>query len=63
MALLLICSTALVGCSTTVYVLNQAEIVKVKAGDNVTAKFDGWVLSNRAVDRVMNAKIKATNLQ
>ena len=47
------------GCvSTSVYVLDQAELVKVKAGDTVTAKFDGWLLSTRAVNRVMNAKIE-----
>jgi len=53
------------GCArgTSVYVLDQAEIIKVKAGQNITASYDGWVLSNRAVDRVMNAKIKAVNLQ
>lgn len=64
MALLLISLIVLEGCSrTSVYVLDQAELVKVKTGDTLTAKFDGWLLSNRAVDRVMNAKIKAVNLQ
>jgi uncharacterized protein YjcR len=54
----------LAGCArTSVYVLNQDEVVKVKSGENITAKFDGWLLSNRAVDRVMNAKIKTVNLQ
>lgn len=61
-ALLVICLTASVnfvsGCArNSVYVLDQAELVKVKAGDKVDAKFDGWLLSNRAVDRVMNAKV------
>jgi len=52
------------GCtSTSVYVLDQAELVKIKSGDIVTAKYDGWLLSQRAVDRVMNAKIKGVNLQ
>jgi hypothetical protein len=63
-ALLLISLTVLAGCGRiSVYVLNQEELVKVKTGDTITAKYDGWLLSNRAVDRVMNAKIKATNLQ
>jgi hypothetical protein len=52
------------GCaSTSVYVLNEAELIRVKKDQAITAKFDGWLLSDRAVDRVMNAKIKATNLQ
>jgi hypothetical protein len=46
-----------------VYVLEKEELIKVKAGDNITAKYDGWLLSQRAVDRVMNAKIRAVNLQ
>ena len=64
MALLLIFWMGLAGCSRTlVYVLDQAELVKIKSGETVTAKYDGWLLSQRAVDRVMNAKIKAINLQ
>ncbi len=52
------------GCaSTSIYVLDQAELVKVKSGETITAKYDGWLLSQRAVDRVLNAKIKAINLQ
>lgn len=54
----------LAGCSTTsCYVLDQQELVKVKSGDVVTAKFDGWLMSNRAVDRVMDAKIMETKLK
>jgi uncharacterized protein YjcR len=54
----------LIGCSRiSVYVLDQAELVRVKSNQTITAKFDGWLLSDRAVDRVMNTKIKATNLQ
>ena len=62
MAVIAICSMGLVSCATktSVYVLDQAEVVKVKAGDVVTAKFDGWVFSNRAVDRVMNTKVDDT---
>ena len=56
--------TLLVGCaSTQVYVLDEKELVRVKAGESVTAKFDGWLLSDRAVDRVINAKIKGVNLK
>jgi hypothetical protein len=52
------------GCgSTSVYVLDKEELIRVKAGSVVTAKFDGWVLSDRAVTRVMNAKIKDANLK
>jgi len=59
--MLLLCSMLLAGCvSTSVYVLDQAELVRVKTNQTVTAKYDGWLLSDRAVDRVMNAKIKAT---
>ena len=61
---LLISLTVLVGCSRiSVYVLDQAELVKVRSGETITAKYDGWLLSQRAVDRVINAKIKAVNLQ
>lgn len=56
--------TLLAGCaSTSVYVLDQAELMRVKKEQTVTAKYDGWLLSDRAVGRVMNAKIKAVNLQ
>jgi uncharacterized protein YjcR len=57
-ALLLICWTGLTSCArTSVYVLDQAELQKVKAGEKIEAKFDGYVMSNRAIDRVMNAKV------
>ena len=56
----LICS----GCATTsVYVLDQAELVRVKEGETLTAKYSGWLLSDRAVDRIMNARIKGINLK
>ena len=62
---LLIFLTLLVGCArlTSVYVLNKEELIRVKKGQTVIAEYDGWLLSDRAVDRVMNAKIKAVNLQ
>ncbi len=64
MIVLLILLTASVSCSrTSVYVLDQAELVRVKKEQSITAKYDGWLLSDRAVDRVMNAKIKAVNLE
>ena len=57
-------SVGLSGCvSTSVYVLDQAELVRVKSGQEITAKWDGWLLSDRAVKRVMDAKIKGVNLQ
>lgn len=60
MMILVLFSILLMGCKTTsVYVLDEAELIRVKEGDFVTVKFDGWVLSDRAVDRVMNAKIKS----
>lgn len=64
--LLLIFLMALAGCAntaTSVYVLDQAELIRVKKDQSVTAKYDGWLLSDRAVDRVMNAKIKGVNLK
>lgn len=62
--LLLIFLTALAGCSaTSVYVLDKEELVRVQEGQAVTAKFKGWLLSDRAVNRVMNAKIKDVNLK
>ena len=46
------------GCSrTSVYVLDQAELMKVAKGDKVDIKFDGYVFSDRAIQRVMNAKV------
>lgn len=52
------------GCATTsVYVLDKEEIVKAKAGEPITPKFDGWLLSQRAVNRVMNSKIADINLK
>ena len=54
----------LAGCRTTsIYVLDQAELVRVKKDETITAQYDGWMLSDRAVDRVMNAKIKGVNLK
>jgi len=56
----LVCS----GCVTTsVYVLDQAEVVRVKEGETLTAKYSGWLLSDRAVDRILNVKIKGINLK
>jgi hypothetical protein len=63
---LAIFSMVLAGCvrfPTPVYVLDKEELIRVQANQTVTAKFKGWLLSDRAVDRVMNAKIKATNLE
>lgn len=52
------------GCGrTSIYVLQQEELVKVKSGDTITAKYDGWLLSQRAVNRVMNAKVEDVKLK
>jgi len=61
----LMLSSTLVACNTTsVYVLDKEELVKVKKGDVVTVQFDeGWLLSKKAVDRVMNAKIEQQKLK
>jgi len=64
MIVLLILSMVLVGCArTSVYVLDQTELIRVKKDQTITAKYDGWLLSDRAVGRVMDAKIKAVNLR
>jgi hypothetical protein len=56
--------TVCAGCNTTsVYVLDQQELVRVKSGDKIEAKFDGWLLSQRAVERVMNAKVEQQKLK
>lgn len=61
LVILLMASVMLTGCSATnVYVLDQKELLRVKAGESVTAKFDGWLLSDRAVKRVMEAKVEET---
>ncbi len=64
---LLILLTLLTGCAsntrTTTYVLDQKEIVRTKKGETITTEFDGFLLSDRAVDRILNAKIKGVNLQ
>ena len=54
----------LTGCGrTSVFVLNQDEIVMLKKGEALTAPYDGTFYSQRAEDRVMNAKIVATKLK
>ena len=64
MTILAVSLTLLAGCANTaVYVLDQKELVRVKAGQSYTATYDGWLLSDRAVDRVMNAKIKRAGLE
>lgn len=58
------CLTLLAGCAnTSIYVLDQKEVVRVMAGQNITAKYTGWLLSDNAVKRVINAKINAINLE
>jgi hypothetical protein len=53
-----------IGCGrTSVYVLNQDEIMLIKKGQVITAPYDGTFYSARAENRVMNAKVVATNLK
>lgn len=64
MILNLIFLMLLAGCAnTSVYVLDQAELIRVKSGEKIEAKYDGFFFSDRAVDRVLDAKIKAVNLK
>lgn len=52
------------GCvSTSVFVLNQDEIVMLKKGEALIAPYDGTFYSQRAEKRVMDAKIIATKLK
>ena len=61
---LAICLMLLTSCAnTSVYVLDQSELLRVKADETVTVKFDGWIFSDRAVSRVMDTKIKGANLK
>jgi hypothetical protein len=54
----------LTGCSSTsVYVIKDTELIRAKAGQVITAKDDGWFLSDRAVDRILNARIEKVKLQ
>ena len=63
---------SLQGCvRTSIYVLDQEELIRTKAGTSIITpdghttvlKTDGWNLSDRAVDRVMNADVDKTNLK
>lgn len=64
LVMLAISLTLLCGCaSNNVYVLDQQELVRAKAGQSVTPKFDGWVMSDRAVQRIMDVKIKGAGLE
>jgi len=59
-----ILSMMLVSCSTsTTYVIKQDEIIKVTPGQIVTAPYSGWLLSQRAVERIMHTKVVDTNLK
>ena len=64
MIIVALCLTHLVGCAkTSVYVLDQAEAIRVQANQTVTSKYKGWLLSDNAVNRVLDAKIKGVNLE
>lgn len=54
----------LTGCNTTsVYVLNQDEIIMLSKGETLVAPYDGTFYSQRAEKRVMNAKVEAVKLK
>ena len=64
MMTLLLFLTLSAGCASNVtWVLQEKELIRVKSGQNVTATFDGWLLSDRAVNRIMDTEIKGTNLE
>ena len=61
----LICLTLLGSCGcarTSVYVLDQKELMRVHKGDKVDAAFDGYVMSDRAIERVLESKIDAKKI-
>lgn len=64
-SLLMLSAGLISGCASTskAYILDQAELVRVKKGQNITAQYDGWLLSDKAVSRIMDTKIKAVNLR
>lgn len=52
------------GCgSTSVFVLNEKEIVPLSKGEVFTAEYDGCYYSLQAEQRVMDAKRIKTNLK
>lgn len=65
--ILLLClmlGTSIIGCSRiNVFVLNEKEIVVLKKGDQFTAPYDGTYYSQRAEQRVMNAKRIRENIK
>lgn len=55
---------AVSGCATTsVYVLDQKELVKIKTGETLTATYDGYFFSNRAIQRIMKAEVEEVKLK
>ena len=64
MTIAVLCLTLSAGCiSSSVYVLDQAELIRVKKDQTITIKYDGFLFSDRAVTRVLDAKIKKVNLE
>jgi len=54
----------LVSCSTnTTYVIKQDEVIKVTKGQSYIAPDNGWLLSDRAVARIMHTRVVDTNLK
>lgn len=52
------------GCgNTSIYLLDQKEIVKVKSGETISSTYDGYFFSNRAISRVMKAKVEDIKLK
>ena len=59
-----ILSMMLVSCSTnTTYVIKQDEVIKVTKGQSYIAPDNGWLLSDRAVARIMHTRVVDTNLK
>jgi hypothetical protein len=59
--ILLLFLTLSASCSTiSVYVLDKEEVERVKKDQEIKVKYDGWLLSDRAVNRVMGVKVKDT---
>jgi len=64
LAIYLMLSVTLISCAgTTTYVLEGRELVHIETGETYVATFDGWIFSERAVKRIMDTEVKATNLK
>ena len=63
--LCLMLGIALIGCShaVNVHVLNEDEIELLSEGETFTAPYDGTFYSQRAEQRIMNARVIKANLK